>query len=125
LYDELRSSEATVHGSSEAALAVGTVLINMSQQFKSPLMRGQVTEHRQPSDAERVIEKIKELPRRSSPSEIGFDALSIVIVDCLNDGETPVSLITTPPAPQSDDIFNYGRSIQRLAHLYEVRYGRS
>ena len=25
----------------------------------------------------------------------------------------------------SDDIFNYGRSIQRLAHLYEVRYGRS
>ena len=69
---------------------------------------------------EKVIEKVKQLPRRASPKEDGFDAMAIVVVKCQNDA-TPVTLVTDPPAPQPGDIFHYDAMMQRLADLYASR----
>lgn len=120
LYDELNSSHQTIHGASENAIAAGFAMVNIASQFRSPGRSG-ITKHRQPDVTERVIEKLKELPRRSKQSEEGFDALAIVVVDCPNDG-TEVRLWSDPPAPPRGDIFHYETMVQRLAQSYDSRF---
>lgn len=133
LYDELNSSHLTVHGSGEMVIAAGFVMVNMADEFISPGRVGYcphcghrvvpVNKHKQPADGAGVIEKVKQLPRRASVKDTGFDALTIVTVDCRNDG-SPVKLVTDPPAPQPGDIFHYDQMIARLAQVYESRFPR-
>jgi hypothetical protein len=128
LYDELNSSHATVHGASEQAIAVGLAMINLAEAYVSPDLNkagpdlpAVVSRHRQPRDAEITIEKVKQIPRRSGSSGRGYDALSIVVVDCRNDG-SPVRLDEDPPAPQAGDIYHYATMIDRLAGAYASRF---
>ncbi len=129
LHDELNSSHLTIHGSAAHAIAVGFAMVNISDEFVSSdrnkadmkLVPAVVTSHDQPRVARRVIEKLHELPRRSKSSDDGFDAFGIVVVDMKNDGG-PVRLVTTPPAPQSRDIYEYGSMIRRTCDLYSARY---
>jgi hypothetical protein len=130
LHDELNSSHLTIHGSSEEALAVGFVMVNAADRFISPDMNKcrldghqvHVASHRQPADAMRVIKKVEEIPRNSRERGMGFDALGVVLVDCVNDGVTPVTLYTQKPAPQNGEIFHYDSMIHRLAELYRGRF---
>lgn len=126
LYDELNSSHLTVHGASNHALAVGLVMVNASETFVSPGRQSRnepphVSLHRQPADAATVIEKIKEIPRRSGLSGHGFDGLGIVVVDAPNDGR-PITLVTGPPAPQRGEIFYYDDMLARVANEYDSRF---
>jgi hypothetical protein len=124
LHDELDSSHQTTHGNSERALAVGFVMVNSSETFLSPdmnkfnLQTGQpnVNRHRQPGDAERVIDKVREIRRRSGHSSSGFDALGIMVVDMRNDGSA-VQLAETPISP-----FPYDEMVRRAAHEYAARF---
>jgi hypothetical protein len=129
LYDELNSSHLTIHGASEQAIAAGLLLLNLADAFVSPdrnefdltTRPAVVSTHNQPRDAERVIHKMREMPRRNHPGEAGFDAFAITVVRCRNDGSS-VELVTGPPAPQSGDIYHYEQMVHRLAHLYEQRF---
>ena len=129
LYDELNSSQLTIHGASDLAIAAGFVMVNMAKQFVSPDLNKhdlrkldpEVSNHQQPQDTVGVIAKVREIPRRGRVGEEGFDALAIAIVDCRNDG-TPVSLVSDPPAPQPGDTFHYEQMIRRVAQLYESRF---
>lgn len=129
LYDELNSSHLTIHGSSDVAIAAGLVMINAAHEFistdlnKKRLGRSKpvVTSHKQPDVTTRVIEKVRELPRRTSLGETGFDALGIVIVDARNDA-TPVSIVTGAPAPPPGDIYHYESMIRRASQSYEARF---
>lgn len=121
LYDELNSSHLTIHGASSTAIAIGFVMVNLATTFRSP-SRKAPSKHKQPEVTERVIEKIRELPRRSSTGQSGFDALGLVVVDCRNDGTTPVELISSAPAPTGDDYLSYSQMVLRIAHLYEGRF---
>lgn len=126
LYDELESSHTAVHGASRQALAIGLVLVNASTTFVSPDLnkgptRPVVSTHRQPAAIESTISKVTELPRRSDPSSVGFDGLGIVVLSAANDG-TPVSLVSTPPAPHPGDIFFYDNMISRAANEYDTRF---
>lgn len=127
LYDELNSSHLTVHGASSQALAVGFVMVNASTSFvspdlnKSPRRRNVVSSHTQPAAAASIIEKIKEMPRRTGPRTSGFDGLAIVVVSLANDG-TAVSLVTRPPAPQPGEIFHYDNMVTRVANEYDTTF---
>ena len=128
LFDELNSSQLTVHGASESALAAGFVCVNASPTYISPDRNKRpiagaptITSHRQPRAAEITVEKVTQLPRRVRESEAGYDALGIVVVNCINDG-SPVELVDTPPAPGSADIYRYERMIDRLAASYSARF---
>jgi len=128
LYDELNSSQSTVHGASEQALAVGLAVVNASETFISPPSqrdgrRDVVSHHKQPRDAQGIIEKLEELPRRSHRDEVGFDGLGIVVVDMSNDG-SPATLVTSWPAPQPGEVFYYDDMITRVAHEYDGRFAR-
>jgi hypothetical protein len=128
LYDELNSSHQAIHGAVAHAIAVGFAVVNLSETFVSTdrnkvrLTRKNrvVTTHKQPHVAERVVEKLREIPRRDKVSEEGFDALGIVAVECRNDG-SPVEIWPDPPAPQPGDIFEYDAMIRRVADAYEAR----
>lgn len=127
LFDELNSSHDAVHGSAEMAIAAGFVMINLAEEFISPEMNKSggaihVTSHKQPRVTEQVIEKVLEIPRRATTSAHGFDALAIVVIDCRNDGKSPVRIVTEPPAPDPSSTVHYDRMIGRIIHLYESRF---
>ena len=131
LYDELNSSHSCIHGASNLAIAAGLSIINGSREFISPKnnlrhvrSKPSVNSHTQPHATLRTIAKIRQIPRRSTIDERGFDALAILVVDMRNDG-SPVSLITEPPAPPAGDIFHYDSMIRRVAQLYEGRFPRA
>ncbi len=123
LYDELNSSHLTIHGNTEVAIAVGLVMVNLAPTFISPPST-KPSKHKQPQDTIRVLKKVEELPRRASAEGDGFDAMSVVVVNCANDG-SPVELVEAPPAPQPGDIFQYDQMIRRVAQHYEARFGRA
>lgn len=129
LYDELNSSHLTIHGDTIGAIAAGFVLINASETFVSPIRNpwplatheAVVSRHKQPKDMRSMAAKIAELPRRSSPSEAGFDALAIGVIDCANDGR-PVLVRHDSPGQDFPAIFGYELTIARLAQLYATRF---
>lgn len=128
LYDELNSSHMTAHGSDDQAIAVGFTMVNQAERYLSPDLNKrnraddpEWSTHKQPRDAQLAVDKIKQLPRRSKTGDVGYDALSIVVIDMANDG-SPVTLVQTPPAPQPGDIYHYDTMISRLASIYATRF---
>ncbi len=126
LHDELDSSHQTTHGNSERALAVGFVLVNAGATFISPDMNKfdlsthepHINHHRQPANAQRVIDKVGEIRRRSGGSSVGFDAIGVMVVDVANDG-TPVRVLDEP-----DPKFPYDEMVQRAAHEYAANFSK-
>lgn len=129
LFDELNSSHATVHAHSDGTLAAGFVMVNQSDTFWSTdlnkhdlaLVAPVVSRHVQPHWAQKVVEKLEDLPRRTGRGQEGFDALGIVMVDMVNDG-SPVRVVQGPPGPGPTDVFHYDQMLHRLAHLYDTSY---
>jgi hypothetical protein len=129
LHDELDSSHLTIHGHADHAIAAALVTINLASEFTSPgrnkadlaLNARDVTPLDQPKATERTISKVHELRRRSSAGQAGFDAIGIVIFNFPNDG-SPCTLVSTPPAPSSDDPFHYDQMISRIAGLYHAKF---
>ncbi len=127
LYDELNSSHLTIHGASRQALAVGFVMVNVSTTFVSPDKNSapgpgaDVSRHTQPRDAAGIVSKVEEIPRRTGQGQNGYDGLTIVAIDCANDG-SPVTLVTAPPAPQPGDIHHYDSMIARVAAEYDTTF---
>jgi hypothetical protein len=128
LYDELNSSHLTVHGANDQAIAAGFAMINIASRYLSPdrnknkrAKRPVWSIHNQPRDAQLAIDKVRQLPRRSRAGDTGYDALSIVVVECANDG-SPVTLVKGPPAPLASDIYHYASMIDRLSHIYATRF---
>jgi hypothetical protein len=126
MFDELNSSQATIHGAADHAVAIGLALVNIADTFVSPGRQAPggapvVNAHKQPGAAESMIVKLRELPRRSATGESGFDALGIMVVDLANDG-SPVTVDTQPPAPQLGDSDTYAAMVLRAASLYDYRF---
>lgn len=127
LYDELNSSHGIVHASSNQALAVGFVMINVAETFISPDRNRSpgeplvVTTHKQPHAAEVAMRAVAQLPRRSETTARGYDGLGIVVVDAANDG-TPVRLVTEPPAPQPGDNLHYESMLRRVTGEYDATF---
>lgn len=128
LYDELNSSQATVHGASDQAIAAGFVMVNRAEHYLSPDLNKKNREsepewssHAQPRDAQLAVDKVRQIPKRSRTGDNGYDALAIVVIDCANDGSR-ISLVQDAPAPRETDIFHYNSLIDRLGHIYATRF---
>lgn len=128
LYAELNSSHLTVHGSSDQAIAAGFVMANIATRYLSPDLnkKNRASEpewssHSQPRDTQLVIDKIRQLPRRSKPGEVGYDAIGIVVVEATNDASV-VRLVSTPPGPPIGDTYHYASMIDRVAHIWATRF---
>ena len=93
--------------------------LNKANRASAPVW----TSHKQPHSVDRTIATIKTLPRRTNTNTPGFDALGIIVVDCVNDG-SPVRLHTATPAPQAQDNYHYATLINRLQVLYDTRFAQ-
>jgi hypothetical protein len=129
LYDELNSSHRIVHGENDQAIAAGFVMVNIAERFissdkNSGRKPGEFVwnEHPQPRFVEITMETMDQLPRRMRPGEDGYDALGVVVVDCLNDGSR-VTIHKAVPAPQPGQVYHYAAFIARLRGFYESRFG--
>jgi hypothetical protein len=129
LYDELNSSHSIVHGENDQAIAAGFVMVNIAKRFiSSDRNSGRQpsdfvwNEHPQPRFVEITMETMDQLPRRMRPGEDGYDALGVVVVNCLNDGSR-VTIHKAAPAPQARQIYHYAAFIARLRGFYESRFG--
>jgi len=128
LFSELDSSHQTIHGDTNGAIAGGFVMINTSSEFvSSDLNKGRlrpgkaiVSKHKQPADALRTLNTIKELPRRSDERGRGFDAIGVTMIECRNDG-SPVAIDAALNA-QVDPYLRYEELVKRLAHLYATKF---
>lgn len=130
LYDELNSSHLTVHGAHDSAISAGLVMINIADRFLSSDLNKanrasapQWSTHPQPKSVEITIAKVRQLPRRANTGIVGYDALGIIVVECVNDG-SPVRNYTTVPAPQAQDNYHYATLINRLQVLYDTRFAQ-
>jgi|SRR5579875_3003199 len=129
LFDELNSSHATVHANTSRALAAGFAMVNISPTFVSPdlnkfdpAVQGPVvSQHQQPLWAQRTVDKLRDIPRRTRADGYGFDAFGIVVVDMANDGR-PVRVVDSPPAPSPNDVDHYDQMIYRLVHGYDTAF---
>lgn len=125
-YDELNSSHRAIHGSSNNALAVGLAIINVAERFISPIINpdypdtghADVSAHNQPKDALGAIEKVRQLPRRTSDEGVGYEGLGVILVDCANDGSA-VRVADEPAVPSN---YEYERMVTRIANEYDVRF---
>lgn len=131
LHDELDSSHLTVHGHADAAIAAALVTVNLSDRFVSPVTNARAmsgapadfvwSQEPQPRSAERTIAKVREIRRRSSSGDRGFDAMGIVVIDFRNDG-SPCRMVATPPAPTIGDTDHYQSMIHRVGALYAAKF---
>lgn len=125
-YDELNSSHRAIHGSSNNALAVGLAIINVADRFISPIINPEYpltgekewSQHNQPKDALGAVNKVSQLPRRTSDDGVGYEGLGIILVDCPNDGSA-VEVAAEPEVPEN---YAYDRMITRIANEYDVRF---
>jgi hypothetical protein len=129
LYDELNSSHRIVHGENDQAIAAGFVMVNIAERFISSDRNAgrnpgnfEWNEHPQPRFTELTKETMDQLPRRMRPGEDGYDALGVVVVNCLNDGSR-VTIHRAAPAPQPGEVYQYAAFIARLRGFYESRFG--
>lgn len=66
-----------------------------------------------------MISHLRGLPVRQTTGAVGFDAFTIIVVDCDNVG--PARLWTDSPAPQPGDRDYYGSFVSRLSLALERR----
>jgi hypothetical protein len=129
LYDELNSSHLCVHGASNQALAIAYIQVNASDRFASSVTNNhplsqyplRITDHKQPNDTNGILNKISELPRRTTTNGTGFDGIGVTVLDFDNMGG-PVRVVTGPPAPQPGAAFHYASMIVRMANEYDSRF---
>lgn len=129
-YDELNSSHLTIHGASNNALAIAYVQVNGATEFisskQSALMshgvEPTISKHDQPRVTQVVLDKVDQLPRRTGSHGVGFDAIGISVFDLANDGTTPVTVVSSAPAPKPGDNFHYDGMIVRMANEYDATF---
>lgn len=133
LRNELEGAVKAINATKPRAIAAGLVMVNAADSFYSPTYRlngvvddpadREVSLHRQPQDAFRAVQKLKNIPRRRSIDEEGYDALAILVVSARNDGSA-WKLVDDLEygAPESASIWNYVAVVQRIAELYRERF---
>jgi len=110
----------------EKALAAGILLVNLAEQFDSPLRDpDDITDH---VHIERIVGEIIEMFDSINRSEgeisANLDGAGVVVVDhtnLINDVDE-TELVTEPPAPQEGDRVHYRTFASQVARWFEDRF---
>ena len=100
--------------------------MNIADKFASPLRQKVVgenlifTTHKQPHAAEKMVKHLHGLPISTGRGVQGFDAYATIVVSC--DNQTPCTLWTAAPSPQTGDAQHYDSFVANIAREYKSRF---
>ena len=133
---DLQAFHDYAHTYNQQTVAVGTVVVNVSPTFWSPLRSyDDITPHKN-IDAlgEKTVAVFRGLQLRHGPSDgRGLEALSVLVVKHDNLAKNPelppgapaaqpTKLVTRSPAPQVGDPLHYAAMIRRTCTTYHERW---
>ena len=133
---DLQAFHDYAHTYNQQTIAVGTVVVNVSPIFWSPL-RGpaDITAHKNINTlGDKTVAAFRGLPLRNAPSNgRGLEALSVLVVKHDNLAKNPApplgapaahppELVTRSPAPQVGDPMHYAAMIRRTCTAYQDRW---
>ena len=122
LHAEILATGYLARKASPHCITVSFTLVNASEAFRSPGNSGKVTAHHQPADARRVIEMLsRAIPSATELGGHGYDVMGVVVIDCSNDG-SPVTVVTSAPAPGADSHVHYERMVRSLCSAFRRRF---
>jgi hypothetical protein len=122
LHAEILATGYLARESTPSCITASYTLVNGSPRFTSPGKKGTIKHSRQPLETLVVLEMIrKAIPRAKSYPHFGYDAIGATVVDCANDG-SPVTVLTSTPAPNTNDFIHYDRMIKSLCSAFRHRY---
>ena len=98
-------------------MSTGIALLSLAGAFHDPATQPGARQ-RQRRAVETAIEQLKRLPCRCD-----FSSLAVMMASC-GEARAAVDLVTSPPAPQTDDLFHYGFALRRLTSDYAWIYDR-
>jgi len=123
---DINSFADIIHHHHEKALTAGILLVNLAEQFDSPLRDpDDVTDH---VHIDRIVGEIIEMFDSINRSEgeisANLDGAGLVVVDHSNLIEDigATELVTAPPAPQPGDRVHYQTFVVQMANWFEKRF---
>jgi SpoVK/Ycf46/Vps4 family AAA+-type ATPase len=123
---DINSFADIMHHHHEKALTAGILLVNLAEQFDSPLRNpDDITDH---VHIDRIVGEIIEMFDSINRSEgeisANLDGAGVVVVDHTNliDDIDETELVTDPPAPQEGDRVHYRTFVSQMASWFEDRF---
>lgn len=114
---------AHVHLYNQNAIAGGVIVINASDQFRSPLRREDTVHHNPQKLVSHCIDEIRSIASSGGiVGSPGLDAKAVIVVDLDNISIPETSYVTTKPAPSVGDPIHYDSFIQTVCDLYTARF---
>lgn len=122
---DINSFADTMHRHYPGVVTGGVLLINMAEQFRSPLRdEGDITHHdRIESIVSETVDIFRDIERADGEISPNVDAVGCVVVKHSNiDDDQETQLVTDPPAPQPGEIVYYRDFVRLLADALEARF---
>ena len=123
---DINSFADIMHHHHEKALTAGILLVNLAEQFDSPLRDSDdITNH---VHIDRIVGEIIEMFDSINRSEgeisANLDGAGVVVVNHTNliDDVDKTELVTDPPAPQEGDRVHYRTFASQIADWFEDRF---
>ncbi len=119
---DLSAYHEHVHRYSNDCIAAGTVVVNISESFQSPL-RDDLTIHKNVTGlVQHCLNELRGVPVRQGTSSEGLDALCVLIVSMTNVDPNDTEWRTAAPAPSVGDPLHYDGLVQAVCSGYETRF---
>jgi hypothetical protein len=119
---DLEAHHDHVHRYRTETVAAGLTIVNASSSFYSPVPPEGMRYHRQPRDAEGVVDVMRGVTRSVGIGRPGMDALGVLVVEMDNVERASTRYVVKPPAPQPGDPFNWDTFIADICAAYDLRY---
>jgi hypothetical protein len=120
---DLESHHTHVHNYNPNAIAGGVIVLNIAEQFDSPL-RPDITNHKDSEDLiKHCMSEAQALSVRGGPTGHGLDAKCVIVISDDNINFAAATYFEKQPAPQIGDPMHYDAFIQRLCAEWSSRFG--
>jgi len=122
---DINSFADIMHSHYPGSVTGGILLINMADQFRSPLRdEGDITEHDRIEElVQGTVEIFRTINRAQGEVSPNVDAVGCVVVEHTNmDDGHETQLVTEPPAPQQGDIVYYEEFVEIIAETFTNRW---
>ncbi|PSQ04978.1 hypothetical protein BRC97_10145 [Halobacteriales archaeon QS_6_71_20] len=122
---DINSFADIMHRHYPGAVTGGVLLINMAEQFRSPLRdEGDITEHDRIERLVReTVEMFRDIERANGKVSPNVDGVGCIVVDHTNsDDGSATALVEEPPAPQTDDMVHYREFVNIIASVLDNRW---